>query len=1048
MKDVKFIIHAMNYILKSKLFIMFLMIAGFLFSSELQSQIKVSGVVKDTFEEVLIGATVVEKGTKNVVITDIDGRFEISVNKPDALLEVSYIGYERQTVPVKGSRNITIILEPTKDNSLNEVVVVGYGTQAKSSVTGAISQISGNELLKAPTTSINNLIGGRLPGVVSYQSSGQPGADAASLLVRGSSATYVVDGIPRAFSEIDPNDVETISVLKDASSAAVYGMDATSVIIITTKRGATAASKITFNATYGISNNTTSLKMLDGPQYAYWYNKAREMDGDSPVFTGEHIRMMLANENGWGNTDWYNKTFGTGNNSTVNVNASGGTDKLKYYVSIGNFNQQGNVDNFTYNRINLRSNIDATIANNLTLTFDIAGRIEQRKNPGYGANPGDWNNIPQQAIRALPYVPSEINGIPVSTNTASAYVSPLAAAELTGYNRVKTNVIQTNLALKYDMPFLKGLSAKFLISYDYSDQMSKLFSTPYYTYVASLPGPGLDQSMQYRYTNDYRGVNTSLLEGLAHNNKIVTNTSLTYNGAVGDHSFAALGLFETREGNFNNFSAKGLGFDILELDELNYASMKDKNDIGGLSSVTREVGLVGRLNYAYQSKYLVEVAARYDGSYRFGGKSVEGKRWVLTPGTSVGWRMSEENFIKDNFDFVNNLKLRGSVGLTALTSGLPAYFYLNTLSPVENVAVFGGKNVNGLNTSAPANTNLTWAKSLQYDLGLDFTLWNGLLGMEFDVFYKYIYDLPLVLSSTVPGSFGGYVYQYANVGEQDHKGFEIHLTHRNKIGDFSYNVGINGTYADRRWISYPDAVNTPDWLKLTGKQVGAQQGFIADGLFRSEEDIATSALIPGRAVKVGDIKYIDRNGDGKVTYEQDRGYVGKSATPDFMGGINIGGAWNGIDFSMSWIAGLGRDVALTGVYSTGVMDHTSMTRPFYHGGNSPAYLLENSWTEENPNADFPRLSVSPASSNNAYSSTFWYKNGDYLRLKSLQIGYTFPVNLIKSLNMSELRVYVEGLNLLTFSELTKYKIDPEQPGVSNGYYPQQRVLSAGIKVSF
>jgi hypothetical protein len=397
---------------------------------------------------------------------------------------------------------------------------------------------------------------------------------------------------------------------------------------------------------------------------------------------------------------------------------------------------------------------------------------------------------------------------------------------------------------------------------------------------------------------------------------------------------------------------------------------------------------------------------------------------------------------------VDNFKLRGGIGLTGLTSGLPAYFYLNTLSPVANVSIIGGQVVNGLNTSAPANVNLTWSKVLQYNIGFDATLWKGLLGIEFDVFYKYLYDIPVVVSGSTPDSWGGYVYTYDNLDKKDHKGFEIHLSHAHKIGEFSYRIDLNTTYTKRRWLYHEESVNMPDYLKLTGKEEGVLEGFIALGLYQSQAEIDNSAKLASGRPRVGDIKYLDRNGDGVITYEQDRGYVGKSAYPEFTGGLSFYGEWKGIDISFLWQGALGRDIALTGVYSGVGMDNSLFTKSFYHTSNTPLYLVENSWTPDNPNAIFPRLSITPPGNNNAYSSDFWYRNGDYLRLKSLQIGYNIPKKILNYVGINALRVYVEGQNLLTFSELTKYNIDPEQPGVSNGYYPQQRVFAAGIKLTF
>ncbi|MEN7547277.1 TonB-dependent receptor [Rapidithrix thailandica] len=1012
-----------------------------------QSKI-VTGKVTDEQGGPLPGVSILVKGTTYGTTSDFEGKFSLQLPSENEVLIFSYVGYITQEVS-SASRSVVDVVMTVDIQTLDEIVVVGYGTQNRQSVTGAVSQVSGEKLLKAPVGNITNRLGGMVPGVVSLQQSGQPGSDASSIIVRGSSAKYIVDGVQRDFSEIDPNEIESISVLKDASSASVYGLDANAVIIVTTKRGKVAPSRITFSGAHGLSSNALMLEMLDGPGYAYWYNKAREMDGDDPVFTSGQVEKMLNGDptDGWGNTNWYEKTFDIGKTRNYNVNATGGTEKIKYFVSLGNYNQEGNVNGFKYNRLNLRSNIDAEIANNLSLMFGLAGRIEDRKQPGFSASPSAWNNIPQQAMRAHPYVPETIDGTPVSTRTASTYVNPLAASELSGYNNVKTNILQTNLALKYDIPYVKGLSAKFLTAYDVSYQASKVFSSPYQTLVATAPTIGTDK-INYNYAHDARGNTASLVEGMSHYTNLVTNTSLNYENTFGLHNVAVLLLMETVQRDGNKFGAYGYGFDILELDELNYANLKDRTKVSGSSYTERKAGFVGRISYDYKDKYLAEFSMRYDGSYIFGGM-VDGKRWGAFPAASLGWRISEEDWFRSALGgHINNLKLRGSVGLTG-TSQISPYFYLNTLSFLSNPAVvIGGEGQNGLITSKPGNINLTWAKALQYNVGIDATLWNGLLGVEFDVFYKYIYDMLSSADARYPDSYGGYVYGYENNNKQDHKGFEVALTHHNKVGGFSYSIGLNGTYTKRRWLKYGDSENTPDWLKLTGKEVGAQIGFIDQGLFQSEEEIRNAALIEGKAVRVGDIRYLDRNGDGVISYEQDRGYIGKSAYPKFVGGFTFDANWKSIDISVLFQGALGRDVALTGLYSNGVMDHTSLTRPFYHGGNSPEFLLENSWREDNPNGEFPRLSLVPVSSNNAFSSTFWYRNGDYLRLKTLQIGYTLPNDWVRKVGMENLRIYLEGQNLLTFSGLSKYNIDPEHPGVSNGYYPQQRIFSMGVKLTF
>jgi len=1018
--------------------------------ANVQAQMEISGTVTDNNGETLVGVSIMVKGTTIGAISDINGNYRLTVNDDNATLIFSYVGYLTEEVPLVGRRVVNITMKENAEY-LDEVVVVGYGTQVRQSVTGAVSQISGKELLKAPVGNISTRLGGVIPGMISLQQSGQPGADGASILVRGSSAKYIVDGVQRQFAEIDPNDIATISVLKDAASAAVYGLDANSVVIITTKRGNVSPSRISFTASHGISVNSFMLEMLNGPEYAYWYNLAREMDGDTPIFSLEHVEKMIAGEDGWGNTNWYKKTFGTGHNTSYNINATGGTEKIKYFVSLGNFKQDGNVRNFIFNRYNLRSNIDATIAQNLELSFNVSGRVEDRKRPLYSAVYSDWNNIPQQAIRMHPYVSETWEGEPISTRTASTYINPLAATDLTGYNNIKANYLETNVALNYKVPFVTGLSVRFMGAYDISYNTTKIFSTPYYTYVANRPTSPSD-NLSFSYTYDARGVEPSLAEGLSQSTHFTTNTSIKYENSFGRHNISALALFESVSRYGNSFAAYGYGFDFYNLDELSRATLRDKNEISGSSYQQRVAGFLGRINYSYHNRYLAELTMRYDGSYVFAGFE-KGKRWAPFPAASIGWRISEEDWFRniDAINFVNHLKLRGSVGLTSSTAGVSPYSFLNTLSLLSNAVVVDGKALNGLNTSSPANTKLTWPKSLQYNAGFEATMWRGLLGVEFDVFYKYMFDIIASPERTYPPSYGGYAPSRENVDKQDHKGFEILLSHRKSFGDFFYKVAVNGTYTLRRWLkSSSDSPNTPDWLKVTGKEMGAQLGFISLGLFQSEEEIANSALIPGCPVKVGDIKYLDRNGDGVITHDQDYGYIGKSAYPKFVGGFSFETGWKGIDLSFLLQGALGRHVALTGVYdwqADKAMDNTSMTRPFYHDGNSPKYLLENSWREDLPSGEFPRLTIGYVR-NNAFTSNFWYRNGNYIRLKTAQIGYTFPQKWMNFAGFYSTRFYLEGQNLLTYSGLSKYSIDPEQPGVSSGYYPQQRIISFGVNVTF
>ena len=1025
-----------------------------LFLMSMHAQVSVTGTVSDSQNEPLIGASIVVKGTTNGAITDVDGKFMLKVPNSNATLVFTFVGYDKKEVALNGRRTLNVVLQENL-KTIDEVVVVGYGTQKRASVTGAVSTMTDKEMMKAPVMGITNVVGTRVAGVTMLQTSGQPGSDAASLLVRGQSATYIVDGIQRSFNEIDPNEIESVSVLKDATSAAVYGLDASAVVIVTTKKGKAEKMRISYNGSYGVSQNANQIDWLDAPGYAYWYNQARIMDGDEAVFTSTQVQKMKDGVDGWGNTNWYKKVFDVGTNMHHNVSATGGNDKIHFFTSIGAFTQKGNVDKYNYDRLNLRSNVDAKLSNSLTFELGISGRVEMRDRPRYSADPNDWHNIPQQAVRALPYVPEKMTyqgkEYYTATPTASSPVSPIASINESGYYRSNNSYIQTNFSLKYDAPWLKGLSFKFMGAYDASFQFIKSLALPFKTMLVSAPS-STTESLAYGIYTDNSG-NTSLTESASRSTNVVTQSSVNFDRIFGKHKINAIAVAETRNSFGNALGATGYGLNFVNLDELSKITNKTGSGtekipvISGGSSQSRVIGFVGRVNYEFNDKYLAEVSVRRDGSYLFSG--MNGSRWVNLPAISLGWRINNEGWF--NADWVDNLKVRGGIGKTA-TSAVSAYQYLDLMGVSTSQVVLGGASQSIVYASTLGNPNLHWAKCLTYNFGTDFSAWKGLLGVEFDVFYKYQYDLLSSIGGSYPPSMGGYYFTYANKNKVDYRGFDFTITHNNHIGKFNYGVKWIGSYAKRRWLYVAsDSQNTPDYCKLTGKEVGSQLGFISEGLFQSQEDIDNSATIVGAPVLPGYIKYKDRNGDGKISYAQDMGYVGKSAYPKFQSSLNLNGNWKGFDFDILFQAGLGRTVALTGVYtstgSEGIMDNTAFTKLFYHGGNSPVFLPENSWTSENTKAEFPRLSLVTVSSNNAYSSTFWYRSGDYLRLKTFQIGYSLPQKLIKSVGANNLRFYVEGSNIWTLSELTKYNIDPEQPGVNNGYYPQQRTFSFGVNLT-
>lgn len=1028
----------------------------------------VSGVVSDTNGDALPGVSILVKGTNSGIITNVDGRYSLSV-RSNAILVFSYVGMKTIEENVNNRRTINVTL--SDDNELlDEVVVVGYGTQKKSSLTSAVSVLKGDELLKAPSTNVSQLLGGRLPGISSVQESGEPGLDQAALKIRGSvyNIAYIVDGFPvDNINDLDPNDVESISVLKDGASAAVYGLKgAGGVVIVTTKKGKTGKTSVTYDASFGASMNANFPKFMNGPQFAYYYNMGQMMDQlangtitdksqYSPAFTQENIAAMTNGDptDGWDNVNYIDKVFGTGFNQKHSVTIQGGNEKTRYFTSLGYLGQKGNIDNFNYRRYNLRTNIESDFANNFRFTLGVSGNVGRRQTPGYASGGTDsnsylgeqgWLSVSRQTIMMHPYLPEQYNGLYTATlqNNTSLPNSPLAAIYESGYRNTRSNDLQTNVSLAYDAPWLKGLSFKANGSYNYGTSHNKNVNTPYSTMVRNSSGNWIQ-------TADPRGTDLGINmgEGQYTSEQLVGQASVNYVGSFDKHNVDAMILAEARDYKDNSFSAYAKNLPFAQLPELGQGVATD-SPIGGWSGASRSAGYVTRIKYDFANKYLAEFTGRYDGSYKFNG--MLNNRWGFFPSASLGWRISEENFM-DNLSFLDDLKLRASVGLLG-NDGVSAYSFLSQYSNYNSSnVVINGVLSPAYYTNVIANQNLTWEKTQSWNAGFDFTMWKGLLGMEFDAFYNYTYDILTSMGGNYSPSMGGYYPTYANYSEIDAKGLDVLVTHRNKVNlggkPFEYGVSANITYSKTRWLKYPDSPNTMEWRKVTGTTYGATMGWIAEGLFQSEEEITNSAWYGSRP-NVGDIKYKDLNGDGKIS-EDDKARIGKSNRPELTYGLNLNCAWNGFDLNAQFTGGSSFEVSLTGTYYNGYDDNTVWTQTFKEGANSPLFLVENAYSSENPNGTFPRITIGTLThgGDNGLSSTFWMRDGKYIRLKSAQLGYTFPDQWMQKINIQRLRLFVEGSNIFTITGLPE-GIDPESPGVNNGYYPQQRTVMGGISLTF
>ncbi|MBO4586136.1 MAG: SusC/RagA family TonB-linked outer membrane protein, partial [Bacteroidales bacterium] len=927
--------------------------------------------------------------------------------------------------------------------------------------------------LKAPSTNVSQVLAGKLSGISSVQESGEPGLDQASLRIRGSvyGVAYVVNGFPvDNINDIDPADIESVSVLKDGASAAVYGLKAAGgVIIITTRKGEKGDARISYNGSVGASMNANFPQFMNGPQFAYYYNLAQMMDQlasgaissedeYTPYFTQANVEAMLNGDpaDGWDNVDYIKKVFGTGITAKHNITVQGGNDSARYFVSGGYLDQKGNISGYNYNRYSIRASIESRIAKHLVFNADLNGVVGRRETPRFmsGGSDGDgtyevgWFSIAHQAIGMYPFLPEKYGNYYTGAiaNNQVFPNSPLAALELSGNK--KTNSFNGILSggLIWEIPWVKGLKLKVNGSYDYLNSYNKNLDTTYYVLARTRAEDGT-----WGWTSPMVDVNGAssgnrVGEGTYYSQNMTGQASVSYTGSFGKNNVDALLLAEIRDWQGNSLAGYVQNVPFALLPELDNGT-PTSSPVSGYSNASRSAGYVGRVRYNYDEKYMAEFTGRYDGSYKFAGMS--STRWGFFPSASLGWVLSKEDFLQDASAWLDNMKLRASVGLLG-NDGVSAFMFLSKYDLSGKVVYPGSAAVPSYATSGVPNKDLTWEKTLSWNLGYDFSLLGGLLGMELDAFYNYTYDILSWNGGGHPDSMGGYYPTYVNRNSIDSKGIDILITHHNKLSlggkPLYYELGATLTYSKTRWLKYNDEPNVPEWQKVTGTTYGSHWGWLAEGLYQSEEEIDNSAWY-GTRPNIGDIKYKDLNGDGQIDW-QDRGIFGKSNRPELTFGFNVNAGWNGFDMNLQFTGGALFQVSMTGTYFNENDDDTIWTKTFKEGGNSPLYLIENAYSLDNLNGTYPRLSLGTTGhgGDNGLSSSFWWRDGKYVRLKTAQLGYTLPQTISNKLGLQALRVFVEGNNLFTIDGLPE-GIDPESPGVNNGYYPQQRNVMGGITLT-
>ena len=994
--------------------------------SILQDQKTRSGVVLDENGEPVIGANVVVKGTTHGTITDLDGKFVLDV-ADGAIIQVSFIGYDTQEL--KADKATFTFKLKTSSEMLDEVVAVGYATQKKVNLTGAVESVNVSDLVSKPVGMTSEALQGVSAGLTVTQSTGRPGSGA-SLRIRGigtlgdSNPLVLIDGVEGSIDGIDPNMIENISVLKDASSSAIYGSRAANgVILITTKRSKKDQKlKVEYNLYTGWQEFTELPEFTDGYTYMTMHNEAMRNQNKKELYSEEYLAEYQANKNTdpdkYPDVDWqkfmYNKA---GFQQKHSVSISGGTEKLSSRAMFMFNDQNGIVENFNYKQYNFRMNNDYRLNKYMRFQVDLGLRRSINNTPI-----GGDTDIFYAVNRSAPIYAAALTDGRVAANTlggSTAYGSLFRGTSETTYN----NLVGRFAAVI--TPF-EDMNITVAYSPEYSHNSSKDFHRPVHYY-----SPGFDEPT-YTYPQ------TSQLSQKETNSwKNMVSAVATYNKTIKKHEISALAGFEQIDYTNKWLSGSRDNFTFLDYSEMTSGSIENmKNDGNSGSWALRSY--FGRLNYSFASKYMLEANIRYDGSSRFASNN----RWGVFPSFSLGWRASEEAFLKD-IDWLSNLKLRASWGQLGNQNIGGNYPYLSTVSLNGMGFIFGGEAVNGAGITTMPNSMITWETSESSNFGIDFGFFNNRLTGSFEYYIRNTKDILLKLP--IPGNIG-LSANYQNAGKVRNKGWDLNLTYRDKINDFSYSIGFILSDVKNEIVSLKDAgpFIGGSTIKKEGFPIDAYYGYEAEGLFRTQEEVDNHAKQIG-SYGPGDIKYkdqltIDTDGDGvfdkadgKINAD-DRVIIG-NRIPRMNYSFNIGMNYKGFDLSI-FLQGVGkRDVYLS----------NNSVWAFYNGGKIQTWQLDR-WTESNPDASYPRL-IAASSHNNFQTSDFWMYDASYLRLKNLTLGYTIPKDLLKKVHIENLRVFVTGNNLLTFDHMPK-GIDPESPAGDISTYPLTSTYAVGLNLTF